>query len=202
MRTPILFLAATLLLLSTVTLAQGRRGGMQGGAAGQGMGAQGQGGGSGAMMGNSGSGMQTQQRQRIRASEQQQQKLRQCQQTMQQVRTQLREMARMSHGQQVTVQQAARWRDQLRTQMETVTRQQEELQSGLTSEQATALQSRLEDMRLDRERLQNMSDSLDLALQAEEFDSEQVRSQSKQMEKVASQISNQQKAIASDLSAD
>jgi hypothetical protein len=200
------FVATIVLLMTSIASAQGRSGGMRGGGqgAGQGtsagMGGQGQGMGSSTQPGNSGMDMQ-QQRQQIRADSQQQQQLRNCEQTMQQVRTQMREMSRNS-GQQIGYQQAARWREQLRNQMQTMTQQQEELRANLTDQQKAAVQDRLQKLQQDRDRLQQMSDSLDLALQAEELDGNQVREQSKQIDKVAKQMRTQQHELNSELGVD
>jgi len=65
--------------------------------------------------------------------------------------------------------------------------------SGLTPEQRTATQNQVQQMEQSRERLQNMSDALGLALEEDGVNADKVRTQARDMQSELDRLRDQQR---------
>lgn len=198
MKTRVLVLGLSLLLAGSAFAQRRGPGGMQGNpSAGRG---------SQAGMSNRGTGqqmqMRDQQRMRIHASDQQLQQSRTCTQSMERVRTRLRTMARIKQSQPISSEQASQWREQLRNDVRTMNQEQSNLMNSLTPEQQDATRNRTQQMQMTRERLEKMSDALDMELALESPDPVKVRQQAHEMETTLNKVRTQQQQLNNDLGID
>lgn len=143
--------------------------------------------------------MRDQQQQRIHATTQQRQQIRDCTQSTSRLRKQVRDMSRVKAGSNIGADQAKQWREQLRNEIRNMNQEQERLVSGLSPEQRAATQNQVQQMEQSRERLQKMSDALNLALEEDAVSGDKVREQARDMQTELDRLRDQQRDFENQL---
>lgn len=190
-RRRVLFVGATLLLASPAFATQGRPGG-----AGQGRQQRPT---TGQRQGQTTSGRGTMDRQRIRATDQQRDQLRDCTQTADRIREQARDMDRLTRSKTFEAAKARQQRDQIREQLRTMEQQHQQLMNGMSQEQQAALRNRVERMSQIRERVNNQLGRLNEELAKPDPNGKQVRKTAQQLEKEMNRWKSQYRSMESEM---
>jgi chromosome segregation ATPase len=149
--------------------------------------------------GNQGAGMQTRQRLRIHATDQQRAQYRTCTQSLDRLRTRIRDMNRIMNSAAFNKQQALQAREQLRNELRTMQQEHDRWVAGLDDEQKAAVSEQLQQMSRTRQPLEDWSEALGFELEQESVDSAAVRDQLRKLDKATRQLQQQQRDVASDL---
>jgi hypothetical protein len=148
---------------------------------------------------NQGAGLQTRQRLRIHATDQQRAQYRTCAQSLDRVRSRIRDMNRIMKGSAFNKQQALQAREQLRQELRTLRQEHERWVAGLDDEQKAAVPEPLQQMSRTRQQLEDWSEALGFELEQESVDSTAVLDQLRKLDNATRQLQQQQRDVASDL---
>ncbi|HWQ03297.1 MAG TPA: hypothetical protein VNL38_02350, partial [Candidatus Nitrosotenuis sp.] len=141
----------------------------------------------------------SQDRQRIRATDQQREQFRTCDQAMDRVRQQARDMARTSGGAQFNAGEARQQRDRLREHFQLMQQEHERLMLGLNAEQRQSQEARHRNMEQIRERIQARLQEMDRELAAENPNGKQIAEQARNIEREMAQLQKHHRAMKADL---
>lgn len=201
-RKSLVFLAAFVLAVP-LACAQGKGGGGQGRPQGQGQG-QGQGQAQG-QQGQQGRGSEmgkgTMQRDRIRATNQQRNQIKTCDQSMDRVRTRARDMAQAAGGKNFNADQARQQRSQLRNEVQTMEQEHARLIQDLSAEQREAFQDQIRSMDQNRERIHTRLQEMEQELAGAGPNGKRVAEQARAIEREMKEWQKTNRKMASDMSA-
>jgi chromosome segregation ATPase len=190
-----LLVAAVLLLASPAIAIQGRPGGAQGGQGGQGR----QQPKTGQQKGQMPSGRGAADRQRIRATDQQRDQLRDCTQTADRIRQQARDMDQLTRSKTFDAAKARQQRDQMREQFRTMEQEHQRLVNGMSQDQRNALRNQVEQMNQIRQRVNNQFGQLDMELARTDPNAKEVRERAQQISKEMNRWKSQYRSMESEM---
>ena len=142
---------------------------------------------------------QQQDRQRVHATTQQQDRYRDCVQKSDQLRKQVRQMKQLAKKNQIKMEDREQLRQQFRTQSQEMQQEHERLMNVLTQEQKVAVQNAANNANAKSKELAELSDALDFELQQEELNREKISTQAQKMETSLNQLQKQYRAINNEL---
>lgn len=190
-----LLVAAALLLASPAFAIQGRPGGGQGEQGGQGR----QQPRTGQQKGQMPSSRGASDRQRIRASDQQRDQLRDCTQTADRIRRQARDMDQLTRSKTFDASRARQQRDQMREQFRSMEQEHERLVNGMSQDQRNALRKQMEETNQIRQRVNNQFGKLDMELAQTDPNAKKVRERAQQISKEMNRWKSQYRSMESQM---
>lgn len=190
-----LLVGAALLLASPALAFQGRPGGSQGSQGGQGR----QQPRSGQQKGQMSSSRGAANHQRIRASDQQRDQLRDCTQTAARIRQQARDMEQLTRSKTFDAARARQQRDQMREQFRTMEQEHQRLINSMSQDQRNTLHNRLKEMDQIRQRVNSQFGQLDMELALTGPSAKEVRSRAEKISKEMNRWKSQYRAMESEM---
>jgi hypothetical protein len=172
----------------------GQKGGSQGSGQGQGQGQQGRSAGSDRGYGNT-----DRERDRVHASQQQRDQVKNCDRSADAVRNQARKMGKYGQGGGFNAGNARRDRDQLQEQVRAMQQEHQRLMQGLNPGQQQALESHVRNMNRLQERLNTHMENMNGELGKDAPDGKCLAEQGREMERVSQEWREQYRAIQSKL---
>lgn len=136
-------------------------------------------------------------RDRMRATSQQQDRIRACDKLADGVRNQARKMGRISEGK-FNADQARKQRDRLQEQVRTMEREHERLVQGLDATQNQAWQERIRNMNRLREQFNNHLQQMNQELNTANPDAKRIAERAREMDRTMTEWRKQYSALSED----